>query len=230
MSVEQEEPLEEPLDVGPAVGGDLPVTDGDREHVIGLLNSAFAEGRLLLSERDERIDQARAAQVFDDLIPLTRDLIADTPTAASTGAAAVQGIQPLAPGEPVTDSVVAVFGGNDRSGYWTVRPTTSAIAAFGGIDLDLTQARLTASELRINVCACFGGITIIVPEGTEVVNEASGVFGGIDSRNLVPPRAGMPRITIKGVALFGGVEIRHTRRRNSAAQSVNSKNPYSPKN
>src|SRR5215208_4254592 len=69
----------EPRNVGPIAGGNLRASDADRERVATLLNAAYAEGRLSREEHDERIDQLMVAKTFDDLLPITRDLVAVRP-------------------------------------------------------------------------------------------------------------------------------------------------------
>ena len=69
------EPLPEPRNVGPIAGGHLRASDADREQVATVLSTAYAEGRLTREEHDERIDQLMAAKTFDDLIPITHDLV-----------------------------------------------------------------------------------------------------------------------------------------------------------
>jgi Domain of unknown function (DUF1707) len=46
----------------------------DREKVVAHLNSAFAEGRLDVSELDERVAAAYRAKTVGELVPLTADL------------------------------------------------------------------------------------------------------------------------------------------------------------
>ena len=65
----------EPTNVGPVAGGNLRASDADRDQVATLLSTAYAEGRLTREEHDERVDQLMAAKTFDDLIPITRDLV-----------------------------------------------------------------------------------------------------------------------------------------------------------
>jgi hypothetical protein len=48
--------------------------DADRERVAEQLRSAYADGRLDLTEYDQRVQQAWAARTYDDLDALTVDL------------------------------------------------------------------------------------------------------------------------------------------------------------
>jgi len=65
----------EPTDVGPLFGGDQPILETDRRLVINLLNAAQADLRLTAPDYAARMNQAYAARTFDDLVPLTRDLM-----------------------------------------------------------------------------------------------------------------------------------------------------------
>lgn len=194
----------EPSDVGPAVGGHLTVSDADRHHVITLLNSAQAEGRLTPLERDERIAAAQAAEIFDDLVPLTRDLVSPTGPAArpvvnydTTNAT------------DAADQIVAIFGGATRKNAWRVRKNTSVMAVFGGVDLDLTQATFEAHDLTFNVFCLFGGVEVTVPPGTDIDSQVISVFGGTEVGRIAPPDSSLPKIQVKGFCGFGGVEIRN---------------------
>ena len=198
----------EPSNVGPAVGGHLAVSDADRRHVITLLNSAQAEGRLTAVERDDRIAEAQAAEIFDDLVPLTRDLVSPTGPAA----------RPLvnydtANASDAADQIVAIFSGASRKHAWRVRRNTSIMAVFGGVELDLTQATYEAHELTFNVFCLFGGVEVTVPPGTDVDSQVIAIFGGTEVGRLTPPDPSLPKIRLKGFCGFGGVEVRNPKAR-----------------
>jgi hypothetical protein len=188
----------EPTDVGPAAGGDRSVAEADRQHVITLLTAAHAEGRLTTDERDRRLSEARGALIFDDLVPLTRDLVVP----ASSGVQYVQG------STEESDQIVAIFAGAERAGHWTVRARTFVTTIFGGAELDLTDAAFASPDITIEVFCLFGGVEMKVPDGTRVDNQVIAVFGGVDHK-VNPPVPGAPRIILKGFAGFGGVEVRN---------------------
>ena len=60
----------------PSSSGDgrLRAGNADREKVVAQLNAAFAEGRLDVTELDERVSAAYAAKTLGELVPLTADL------------------------------------------------------------------------------------------------------------------------------------------------------------
>ena len=202
------EPVPEPRNVGPIAGGHLRASDADREQVATVLSTAYAEGRLSREEHDERIDQLMAAKTFDDLLPITRDLVVvGTPNTVATP-------QPTShftidtTGQSVeSDKMIAIFGGATRTGKWRVRKNIQALALFGGIDLDLRDAIFEAPVVEISGFWCFGGLDIKVPEGIEVRDQTAGIFGGTYVNNIGDPAPGAPTLVIKGVSLFGGVSV-----------------------
>jgi hypothetical protein len=203
------QPPPEPTNVGPIAGGNLRASDADREQVATLLSTAYAEGRLTREEHDDRVDQLMAAKTFDDLIPITRDLVlvdASTPVAAprATSRFAID----TAGQNRVPDKMIAIFGGVTRSGRWRVRKNIQALTLFGGMDLDLRNAIFESPVVEISGFWCFGGLDIKVPEGLDVQDQTAGVFGGTDVRDVGIPAPGAPTLVIKGMTLFGGVSVR----------------------
>ena len=192
----------EPSDVGPVVGGDLIAADADRDHVVTLLNAAHAEGRVTAAERDQRIAAARTAETFDDLVPLTRDLVGPAGTRPAVS-------YDESNSSDSADQIVAIFAGASRKHTWRVRKHTSILTVFGGADLDLTQATFESRDVEFNVFCLFGGIELTVPPGTEVNNQVMAVLGGSDVGKLAPPDPSAPRITVKGFVGFGGVDIKN---------------------
>ncbi|MDD4382108.1 MAG: LiaF-related protein [Candidatus Dojkabacteria bacterium] len=79
--------------------------------------------------------------------------------------------------------------------------------AFGGYTIDLTKAKIVKSGAQIIVNVAFGGVTIIVPKEYKIVSEGTGVFGGWENKIDNKGRKA-PTITIKGTAIFAGVEIK----------------------
>lgn len=192
----------EPDDVGPAVGGHLRASDADRDKVTVLLNAAYAEGRLTPDEHGERLRDALAAQTFDDLIPLTRDLVAlDAAPPPSWTVAST----PTATENP--DLIVALFGGATRKGQWHPRRHISVLSLFGGVELDLTQATFTDNACDITVFCLFGGVDVKVADGMQARNDCVAVFGGADSR-VAPAAPGAPSVIVKGFVGFGGVDVK----------------------
>ena len=208
------QPVPEPNNVGPIAGGNLRASDADRDQVATLLSAAYAEGRLSREEHDERIDQLMAAKTFDDLLPITQDLvIVGPPAPVATPQSSSRFAIDTTGQNAESDKMIAIFGGVTRKGRWRVRKNTHALALFGGMDLDLRDAIFEAPVVEISGFWCFGGLDIKVPEGIEIQDQTAGIFGGTDVRDIGDPAPGAPTLVIKGVSLFGGVSIKGPKKR-----------------
>lgn len=231
MTVQPPEPSPPPdvnRSAAPAVSGDgsqLRISDAERHQVSEMLRDAAGDGRLTIDELDERIEAVYAAKTYADLVPVTVDLpgaAAILPKAAfATAPAASTRVQPLGPGSSHSASgSVAIFGGATRKGHWTVAEQYTALAVFGGVELDFRDATFTAAETTVYANCLFGGIEITVPD--DVVVHVSGVpiFGGFDHGNggpeSYPPNA--PVMHVKGLAIFGGVEVKRKPRKDKAVE------------
>jgi predicted membrane protein len=87
------------------------------------------------------------------------------------------------------------------------------VAIFGGIEIDMWQAEMEGDTAILHVDAIFGGVELRVPDTWLVSSEGQGVFGGYsDSTHLRPPtdpNETRKTLVVRGMALFGGVEIRN---------------------
>jgi hypothetical protein len=208
------EPIPEPTNVGPITGGNLRASDADRDQVATLLSTAYAEGKLSQEEHDERLDQLMVAKTFDDLLPITQDLVlVRPPVPVATSQTSSRFAIDTVGQNSDSDNMIAVFGGVTRKGRWRIRKNTRALALFGGMDLDLRDAIFEAPVVEISGFWCFGGLDIKVPEGIEVQDQIAGVFGGSEVRDIGEPAPGAPKLVIKGVALFGGVSVKGPKKR-----------------
>src|SRR6476469_226158 len=94
----------------------LRISDDDRHRVADLLRDAAGEGRIDLTELDERLEAAYAARTYADLVPLTIDLPAHPGQATSTP------VQPngreVAPPAASHHSSTAIMGDCTRRGPW----------------------------------------------------------------------------------------------------------------
>jgi predicted membrane protein len=104
----------------------------------------------------------------------------------------------------------AIFGGFKRRIQTQTFKGGELTAIFGGYEVDLRQAALEAGQARIDVFVLFGGGEIRVPEGWEISNRATAVFGALnDSTHHGPsPSEGRPHLVVTGLILFGGTELK----------------------
>jgi predicted membrane protein len=83
---------------------------------------------------------------------------------------------------------------------------------FGGFDVNLRQATMSADSVVLEINAVFGGAEVKVPEGWEVVMKGVGVFGGYGDETSHPNPSEYPnpkRLIMKGAAVFGGINVKN---------------------
>ncbi len=192
---------------------ELRASDADRERVAEVLRDALAEGRLDMAEFEERFDATYRARTYGELAPITRDL----PGAGVSAPAVSMVKQPvgggswadrIVGGEGSSRWAVAVMGGFQRRGRWTVPRRFNSLAFWGGGELDLREANFVDREVVVNCVAIMGGMNVVVPPGIEVVVRGIGIMGGFDhSQEGVLGDPGAPRVILQGVAFWGGVGV-----------------------
>jgi hypothetical protein len=183
----------------------LRISDDDRHRVAEFLRQAAGEGRIDLTELDERLEQAYAARTYADLVPITSDLPAQPPAVPAQRSAGV-----VASAGPRIDTSVAIMSSQDRKGLWQVGPQHTAFTLMGNVTLDLRQAVLSAPEVVINASSIMGNVSIVVNARTGVVVEGVGVMGTYtETRAKVEPdlRPDSPVVRVRGLALMGTVAV-----------------------
>ena len=175
-----------------------------------MLNEALAEGRLSVAEHSQRLDAVYEAKTHAEIAPLIEDLPAKgtVPTPAQR--------TEVAPAGGHGSVIVAIFGGATRRGRWHAEQNMNVVTIFGGATLDFREAVLPAQEITLNTTCIFGGIEIVVPPEMRVVDRGVAIFGGRDtgSDSAEAETAGAPVLRLTGLTLFGGVDVKHKRRKN----------------
>jgi hypothetical protein len=194
---------------------ELRISDADRHRVAEILREAAGDGRIDLSELDERLEATWAARTYADLAPITRDLPVGHPAPGSTGAvpSSVSSSVPSSASAVPAERHVAIMSGLDRKGVWTVPPELRILCVLGGAHLDLREATFSAREVVITINAFMGGAEIVVGPHTDVVLEGTAIMGGYAGPDRRHAEIGpdSPRVRVRGVAFWGGVSV--TRKR-----------------
>lgn len=196
------------MEHGPDPTPALRASDADRERVVALLHAACVDGRLTADEFGERSAAAYAARTHAELSPLTSDLV----PVQGAGADLVSG-PAQAPHKadvaPSAAPVVAVFSGARRVGRWRPARRETAVAVFGGVELDLRDADLPPGGMHLSAYAVFGGIDVTVPEGVRVELSGIAIFGGRQAHGGNEPDGSQDYVLrVHAVAVFGGVNVR----------------------
>lgn len=82
----------------------------------------------------------------------------------------------------------------------------NATAVFGGVEVDLTGARILDTA-DVEAVAVFGGVDLKVPPGWRVVMDGPAIFGGNENKVPTPTEPDAPTLRVRSTAIFGGVEV-----------------------
>jgi hypothetical protein len=207
----------------------LRASDADRERVAGLLRDAYAEGRISPVEHEERLSEVYRATTYAELLPVLHDLPVPPGVLSVPGVSQALAVTQSVPPVPMTSggvvvdpsreaqgqgTAVAILSGVERKGRWVAPPAMTTVAFMGGVEMDFTDAILTAHETTMTVFCLMGGIEITVPEGIEVRVDAVALMGGHSGPQHTPP-PGAPVLRITGLIIMGGVDVK-----SSGARSI----------
>ena len=188
--------------------GEIRVGDAERRVVDDHLQQAHGEGRLSLTEYEERSALVWAARTQADLDRLTVDLPAPVPAAVHTpvvraggGGSTVQRraetwLKRAGNGVFVVAAVVALIWGGSQ-----VRGADDGGAIFGE-----HTVRATADTERLQVGALFGHTEVIVPDDVRVTTTGGMIFGSTDCE-LACVSGPEREIVVDSRGAFGQVEI-----------------------
>ncbi|AZA12736.1 DUF1707 domain-containing protein [Corynebacterium choanae] len=184
----------------------------ERQFVMDRIADAFAEGRLLLAEFEERTTIAAGAVFRDELTHLVDDCGGLPAWPNDTANGEVTGHQVDVPGHTAqlsnlpaarTPETTAVVPALVQSPKWVVLSSTTehiatapggchrTITVFADSTLDTREYfRSGNHDLEINLHVVFGDCKIIVPPGITVESATQVIFGNVASR-VKPPRKKM---------------------------------------
>lgn len=179
-----------------------------REEVIDTLIYNYSHGVISSEAFERRLDQAMASQSHQEINNLIADLEQTTDPEYNSQKERQFNINYAASDNNETETIVNILGGSGRSGQWTVPREIRILSILGGADIDFTDAIFTTPNVTIKILCLFGGDNIYVPENINVVSKAFCILGGID--NTAPSIASRqaPTLTIEGLVLFGGLDIK----------------------
>ncbi|MGH3532042.1 MAG: DUF1707 SHOCT-like domain-containing protein [Mycobacterium sp.] len=182
--------------------------DTDRIQVAQLLTEAAAQGRLPMSDYEDRLAKAYAAKTYDELNRLRSDL-PGYPVSPRRGGTCKPAPSTL---------LLAIMGAFQRRGRWNVPKKLTTFALWGGGVIDLRYADFTSTEVEIHAFSIMGGQTILLPPEVNVEIRGHGVMGGFDQRVAGQGMPGAPTVRVRGFSLWGGVGIKRKNRKPRSAE------------
>jgi hypothetical protein len=181
---------------------DMLMSDADRERVMARLQTAVSEGRLTLSEFQDRVDGVLKARRYGELEPFLVDL-------------------PLRPVDllgaqvqPVTE-LRTVASSLRRDGPWLVPRRLVVYSKAGSVKLDFTEASIGSPVVEIVLDIYAASTKLVLPADATV--DADGVemvAGSLKVAKVLrqhPPSDGV-HFVVTGTNRAGSVKVRRQRR------------------
>ena len=106
-------------------------------------------------------------------------------------------------------SLFTFLGGVDHKNNSAAFRGGEATAMMGGIDIDLRDASITDENVELNCFAFMGGIEIRVPPDWSVIIKATPIMGYIGGTAKAGSPDGSKKLTVKGQAFMGSIEVKN---------------------
>jgi hypothetical protein len=173
--------------------------DADRDAVAEMLRIAAGEGRIDLSELEERLGLVNAAKTYGELDLLVADLPQPPPSLTLSGADT----------DPATLVLRTTTANIRQVGHWVVPKLITAESTTGWITIDFTRAYCRHQEVTVEVVTKTGWIQLILPEGWAArVGPLKTYSGHISNKAMDTPDPGAPTVIVTGDPVFGYIKIR----------------------
>jgi hypothetical protein len=180
---------------------DMLMSDADRERVVARLQSAVSEGRITLSEFQDRVDGVLKARRYGEIEPYLDGL----PVHPGQGFPAA--VQPVAEVRTVASSL-------KRNGTWPVPQRLLVHSKAGSVKLDFTEATIGSPVVEVVLDVYAASTTLVLPaDATADVDSVQLVAGSLKASGV--PRhhesAGGVHFVVTGTSRAGSVKVRHKR-------------------
>jgi hypothetical protein len=178
--------------------------DADREAIADRLRIAAGDGRIDLTELEDRLDQAYAAKTYGQLQALVADLPVHSPSIASADTLP----------EPDTLVLQTKAPNLKQSGQWTVPLRITAESTAGIITIDFGQASCAHREVAVEAVTRAGRIRLLLPGGWAArVSPSSTNTSHIKNKVDETPAGDGPTVIVTGHPVSGYVIIKRRRAR-----------------
>ena len=173
----------------------LRISDADRERAAQRLHTALSEGRITLSELEERLSVVYAARYEADLRPPLADLPAEVPVA----------VTPAGPPMVLKTGMSSI----KRTGAWRVPPRIRVLSGMGSVTLDFCDADNPHPVVEVELEMGAGSAKLLVPDDATVdVDNVVHGMGSVHSSVPSTPQPGHPHFVVHGRTAVGSVRVR----------------------
>ena len=175
---------------------DMLMSDADRERVVARLQTAVSEGRITLSEFQDRVDGVLRARRYGEIEPFVAGL-------------------PIAPGAAPLAELRTVASSLKRKGSWPVPQKLMVYSKAGSVKLDFTEAAIASPVVEVVLDVYAASTTLVLPpNATADVDRVQMVAGSLKAANV--PRqhespGGGVHFVVTGTSRAGSVKVRPKR-------------------
>ncbi len=102
----------------------------------------------------------------------------------------------------------AIMSGSVLRSTSTAFRGADLMAFMGGVNLDLSEAKMEETEATVDVTAFWGGIEIRVPKEWSVTSKVIPFMGGYEDKTRPTGTVPTKRLIVRGAVVMGGVEVK----------------------
>lgn len=184
----------------PVGGGAMRASDTERAKIVSLLDDAYADGRLDVSEHEERVAAALESRTWGQLHALTADLglVAEaTPSSPSV---------PVVPG-PREGRIISIMSTARRGSGDVLAESTTLFALMGEARLNLVAMPLAAHDVTVSLAATMSEVIVLVPEGLRIIDRTTAILAETKVRGLPAPPPHAPSVTFTGPLVMSELDV-----------------------
>ncbi|WP_209325529.1 DUF1707 SHOCT-like domain-containing protein [Brevibacterium renqingii] len=186
----------------------------ERDDAIEILREAAGDGRITVSELDERMEQVQAAKFPADLDEVLSDLVTELPSDRFRPASAITAARGRA--HPVTgwdrfDPLVIRAGweSENRRARWAVPPHIRCEPSMSNIELNFLEVDTDLEVIEVEIVAGMGSVIVVIPEDWGVnVDQLSKTWGNVRSAVNAVPAGRRPLVRVGGSIGMGSFRAR----------------------
>ncbi|RXJ74036.1 hypothetical protein CS022_05155 [Veronia nyctiphanis] len=206
-----------------------------REETVDKLIYNYSHGVISNAAFERRLDIVMEAKTHEEIIDQVADLNMEVDNDFVQSKSYRFGTQYTADQEESQDeTILAIMGGNERSGSWIVPKKINVATIMGGAELDFTDAIFKHKDVKISVFCLMGGVELKVPTSVNVITRTLCIMGGVENKVASTVDKHAPTITIDGFVGMGGLEVKVKKPKKDAfikfAQELKNTGLFSSKN
>lgn len=177
------------------------ISDADRERAAKILHQALSEGRITITELEERLAIVYAARYEAELVPPLADLPAGNIVSPYSAVVAT----PSGPPVVLRSGMSSIR----RAGQWQVPARLRVQTGMGSVVLDFCDAINPHPVVEVELSVGAGSVRMLVPDGATA--DVSAVVAGMGTVSSKVPEirtADAPHFVVHGALSMGSLKVR----------------------